>query len=234
MLHELGQDAIVDFFKSQLPSLKFVPESDRQNIEQNLDILIKHEEKRLAKTTAAMWLWEYFLEKSLRDITDNLRGFRKLCLYFNLYFKEYAEYEDMLFAVDRKHRDHVIHSVWVMLLGSYLMNTSPPFRKISNYPVLGLDKSKKVLANVKDTIDIIRQHEASIWCLIALTHDLGYPIQKTKNANLVMEKMINNFGFLSQKHFDYDFTVVHQTPISELLNTLSSIVYWNPSGGGYN
>jgi len=227
MFRELGQDVIVELFKRELPSMKFVPRSDRLNIEQNLDILIRHEEKRFRKTTAAIWLWEYFLEKSLRDISDNPRGLRQLYRYF----RDFTEYEDMLFAVDRRHRDHVIHSVWVMLLGVYLIKTFPAFRRFSYPHVQGTPSKGKLGANIKKTIDIIRGHQTSIWCLISLTHDLGYPIQKTKNANLAMEKMINNFGFLARKDFDYSFTIVHQTAISELLNTLSSIVFWNPSGG---
>ena len=64
--------------------------------------------------------------------------------------------------------------------------------------------------------------------MIALTHDLGYPIQKTKIANDMMSKMVRTFGFLSQNYFDYNFTTVHQTAISELLNILSSRVIPHP------
>ncbi len=94
-----------------------------------------------------------------------------------------------------------------------------------------LPKTEEMKKDVNKTIDIIKKHEPSLWCLIALTHDLGYPIEKTKKANETMANMVSNFGFLEQRDFQYNFTIVHQTAISELLNTISSVVMWlSPKG----
>jgi len=229
MLRELREDAIVDFFKKELSAIKFVPEANYPDIEQRLDILADSGEKRYRKTEAARWIWKFFVEKSLSDITDNLRGYHELCRYFD----EFADYENLLFALDKNHRDHVIHSIWVMLLGLYLRKTFAPLKNIDYEVILPnfYKKQGKVVEAIKRTQNITKEHETSLWCLIALTHDLGYPIQKTTNANELMAKMVSNFGFLEQKDFRYSFTIVHQTAISELLNIVSSFVAWMPSGG---
>lgn len=229
MLRELREDAIVDFFKKELRNIKFLPEANYPDIEQRLDILADSGEKRYRKTEAARWIWKLFVEKSLSDITDNLRGYHELCRYFD----EFADYENLLFALDKNHRDHVIHSIWVMLLGLYLRKTFAPLKNIDYEVILPnfYKQKEKVVKAIKRTKDITKEHETSLWCLIALTHDLGYPIQKTTNANELMAKMVSNFGFLEQKDFRYSFTIVHQTAISELLNIVSSFVAWMPSGG---
>ncbi len=229
MLRELREDAIVDFFKKELRNIKFLPEANYPDIEQRLDILADSGEKRYRKTEAARWIWKLFVEKSLSDITNNLRGCHDLCIYFD----EFADYENLLFALDKNHRDHVIHSIWVMLLGLHLRKNFAPLKNIDYESILPNfhKKQEKVVEAIKRTQDIIKEHETSLWCLIALTHDLGYPIQKTMNANELMAKMVSNFGFLEQREFHYGFTIVHQTAISELLNILSSFVAWMPSGG---
>lgn len=236
MLLELREDAIIDSFKEDLKSLTFVAKTDYPNIEQRLDVLADGKERKTReKTEAAKWLWGFFLEESLSDITNNLRGCRELRRYFD----DYAEYEDLLFALDPNHRDHVIHSIWVMLLGLYLRKN---FDVLANLdygdvvPSIGQksgSKSGSKLAQdtaIRETIDKIRQHEVSLWCLVALTHDLGYPIQKTSNANDRMAKMVRNFGFLQHKDFEYGFTIVHQTAIDTLLNIISACVFWDPQG----
>lgn len=225
MSDELTQDKLVDFFKKEMKALPFVDKDNYPNIERNLDVLIDGKQRRFQKAEAAKWLWKYLVEKSLGDITDNLRGFRELCRYFD----EYADYEDLLFAIDKKHRDHVIHPIWVMLIGFYLMKHFTILGQILYADVQG-SWDEKTAANIQSTTEAIKKHETSLWCLIALTHDLGYPIQKTISANQTMEKMINNFGFLARRQFDYSFTIVHQTAIDELLNTISSIILWNPTG----
>jgi hypothetical protein len=222
MKRELREDAIVDFFKKELGNMEFIDPKNHLKIESLLDSLCDHTKERHKKALTAKDIWKFFTEKSLRALTDNLRGYDELCRYFD----EYIEYENLLFALDKNYRDHTIHSVWVMLLGFYLKENCAIFENI-NYVIGNLEEDDE---NLQKTIEIIKKVENPLWCLIALTHDLGYPIEKTRKANAIMAKMITNFGFLHQKDFDYNFTIVHQTAINELLNIISSTVTWIPTG----
>ena len=119
MKRELREDAIVDFFKNELRNMEFIDPKDYIDIESLLDSLCDHNKERYEKALTAKDIWKFFIEKSLRAFTDNLRGYDELCRYFD----DYIEYENLLFALDKNYRDHTIHSVWVMLLGFYLTLT---------------------------------------------------------------------------------------------------------------
>jgi len=231
---ELDSADIVKSFKNRLPSMAFVPQNDHPDIFRLLDVLIDTKRgvkkrkpySRLAKTNAARRLWDKLLYASLSAITDNLRGYDEL----RKYFSEYIRYENLLFAVDPHHRDHVIHSIWVMLIGFYLLEKCKPLSSVDYCRVLLKDtQTTKDLPNMKSCESYIKQKEPILWLIISLTHDLGYPIQKTRAANALMSSMINNFGFLEQQEFTYNFTVLQNTAIEELLNILSSYLLFTSS-----
>lgn len=224
MKRELLDTAIVDhFLNKELKNMDFIDVSEHTQIKSWLESLCDNTLTRYEKALIAKDVWKFFTEKSLRAITDNLRGYGELRHYFD----EYVEYEDLLFSLDENYRDHTIHVAWVMMLGFYLMEICALFKNFEVYPISNFSGNDK---NYQETLKIIKKLESPLWCLIALTHDLGYPIEKTKNANAILSKMIGNFGFLHQKDFDFNFTIVHQTAINELLNTLSSQVVWREGG----
>jgi hypothetical protein len=224
MKRGLVDTAIVDhFLTTELKNMDFIDASDHTQIKSWLESLCDNTPTRYEKALIAKEIWKFFTEKSLRAITDNLRGYKELRHYFD----EYVEYEDLLFSLDKSYRDHTIHAGWVMLLGFYLRNICDLFKNLKEYPVKNLDGDD---SDCQRTIEIIKESESPLWCLIALTHDLGYPIEKTRNANAILNKMIGNFGVLRQRDFDYNFTIVHQTAINELLNTISSLVVWRKGG----
>jgi hypothetical protein len=84
-------------------------------------------------------------------------------------------------------------------------------------------------ARWKEVIEILIQKKLALWTLISLSHDLGYPIEKTKKANMVISKMISNFGFLTLQDLKYEFNIVHQTAIQQLLKMLGSVIVWTTS-----
>jgi len=119
-----------------------------------------------------------------------------------------------------------------MLIGLYLRANFRVFVNMSCEGALArlAGQSQEQSDNLENTRRIINEHEMSLWCLIALTHDLGYPVEKTDNANEVMTHMIGNFGHLEQQHYRYSFTVAHQPVIGELLEILSSAIMWSGAG----
>ena len=112
-----------------------------------------------------------------------------------------------------------------MLLGFYLLNHFDILKELNYDEVLqqmGSDSNPKV----DEIKQIIKPHQSPLWCLVSLSHDLGYPIEKTKKANQIISNMISNFGFLNVQQLLYDFTIVHQTAIQQLLKTLSSVIFY--------
>lgn len=231
MMIELRTDSIVDSFENEMKSEESIYRRDSDEISKRLKVLSDTKEDRYNIMEAAKWLWKVFFDISLKDITSNLRGYHELSRYFD----EYANYENVLFALDENHRDHVIHSIWVMLIGFYLRKNYKEFSGSMMGPgiLYSAVKTQASQKNIKEVIRSTKEHEEALWSLIALSHDLGYPIEKTVKANKIMAEMIRNFGFLEQSDFKYNFTTVHQTSIDELLNTLSAQVIW-VSDSGYN
>lgn len=212
---ELTDRAIIDFFKEKASEMN-LDERNREFIRKNIDKLIDSKIARFQKAVLAGELWKIIAYESIKSITKNIRGYAELCKYIDSYIK----YEDLLFSIDEQYRDHIIHSIWVMLLGLYLRDKCDVFRNLdySNQLVTQKDFNEEFGELVEET----RKYEEELWCLIALTHDLGYPIEKTRMVNEMMRDMINRFGFLKLTDFEYNFTVVHQATIESLLNTLSS------------
>jgi len=226
MLIDLDVPTIVSSFKHDLSTFTFIPKSGLRDIKKQLDILagLRGHPKRTIKTDAALWLWDYFVSRALNSITPNTRGYHKL----SAYFKHYSHYEQILFAIDENHRDHVIHSIWVMMIGFYLSRQCHPL-SLLRYPAIQFDRANYI-KKIKEAEKLMASYEDALLVLVFLTHDLGYPIQKTTIANEVMSKMTSNFGLLPQTKFSYQFTVLHQTAIDELLNTLSTVILWLPNG----
>ncbi len=231
MVIELRTDSIVDSFENEMKSEESIYRRDSDEISKRLKVLSDTKEDRYNIVEAAKWLWKVFFSISLKDITSNLRGYRELSRYFD----EYVNYENILFALDENHRDHVIHSIWVMLIGFYLRKNYKEFSgsMMGSGIAYSIVKNQESQKHVEEVIRGTKEHEEALWSLITLSHDLGYPIEKTAKANKIMAEMIRNFGFLEQSDFKYNFTTVHQTSIDELLNTLSAQVVW-VSDSGYN
>lgn len=223
---DLNPADIVNSFKKRLPLMTFIEPHDHTDIATRLDVLIdvrpplkRFAYSRLQKMEASRWLWDKLLSSSLSAITDNLRGYDEL----RSYFAQYIRYENLLFAVDRRHRDHVIHSIWVMLIGFYLLEKCRPLSPIDySHLLVNYHSPSGAPPNMTACQRDINQREPVLWLLISLTHDLGYPIQKTREANELMSSMIDNFGFLERQQFTYNFTILQNTAIEELLNILST------------
>ena len=82
----------------------------------------------------------------------------------NSYFKKYVDFESALYGGTRYYRDHVVHVFRVWLLGIRLL----------------LNKENKLLEQISidDKCQTNALEKLAMWTFIALTHDLGYPLEK--------------------------------------------------------
>lgn len=84
------------------------------------------------------------------------------------YFSKYTDFEKMLYGGAKYYRDHVIHvfRVWMLGISTLLKDNASFLNKI----------------NISNDIDFNFNslEKISIWSIIALTHDLGYPLEKSQ------------------------------------------------------
>jgi hypothetical protein len=61
-----------------------------------------------------------------------------------------------------------------------------------------------------------------MWTVVALCHDLGYPLEKTYKINRTIDNMLRHFGQLSVSQYFYSFQEQHHSMTRETLKVVSS------------
>jgi hypothetical protein len=120
------------------------------------------------------------------------------------YQDRYTKFESMLYGASYFYRDHVFHAIRTWMLGIFCL-----VKKL-NYT-----KDESIIENENIVIDgegnskfsgaINFFEKISMWTIIALCHDLGYPLEKSEqildNTQAMMKVFVprpniwNNFGF---------------------------------------
>lgn len=95
------------------------------------------------------------------------------------YFDRYSAFEFTLYGGSKYYRDHVVHvfRTWLLGIDCLLENDGIYLEKIhmgENFEVNNLEK-------------------ISIWTIIALTHDLGYPLEKAQDIIETTKDMMKSF-----------------------------------------
>jgi hypothetical protein len=95
------------------------------------------------------------------------------------YFDKYIEFENVLYGSNKYYRDHVVHvfRTWLSGLECMLKNNGKYLKSIQ----------------IVDGIDMKDEERLSVWTLIALTHDLGYPLEKAKDVIAKTQQMLSSF-----------------------------------------
>ncbi|MHB1395060.1 MAG: hypothetical protein ACYCYE_18805, partial [Clostridia bacterium] len=131
------------------------------------------------------------------------------------YFIEFTEFESVLYGVDGNYRDHIVHVFRVWLLGVSLL--------YSNDPCLAMSiEDLEFDSLIKGKPSIREQEVFSMWAIIALCHDLGYPLEKAEKVNESVEKMYRHLGKISIQKFSAAFQLEHQFLNKFLLEFISS------------
>ncbi len=136
------------------------------------------------------------------------------------YFKDYTEFESVLYGGTKYYRDHVLHVVRVWLLGIYILTEN-------NYI-----KCLKVGEEEEEEVNI--QEKFSAWSLIALTHDLGYPLEKSSQIISVTRNMMKHFITNPVINMDFKFTGVQDTMNDFIIKLMSSKITVNEAGEHHN
>lgn len=126
----------------------------------------------------------------------------------NDYYDNYSSFENLLYGGSQYYRDHVIHAFRVWLLGIEIL----------------LKDDCKYLKEVKvsegETVNLLEK--IAIWTLIALTHDLGYPLEKALEIVEKTKEMMGSFIVDPVLSMDLSFTGVQNSMNDYVLRFVSS------------
>ncbi|MHA1686931.1 MAG: hypothetical protein ACTSYD_11105 [Candidatus Heimdallarchaeaceae archaeon] len=241
-MKSINEKIVMDFFLRELAQdkVKFLvnyPEK-KEKIKETI-LKLENSEDLHEKILVAKELWKQLFESAMGFIDKDRRGYDELFAYFD----EFVNFEELIFASDSFYRDHTLHSLWVYFLGEYLFR-SPEFQPMwqnFNQPVRILAKAKKILERIDypeifgpqlKTIDAIIplvELEDSMRCVIALAHDLGYPLKKIAKINKAIRKILPYFAVFDIQEFKFKFDATQQFYINKFLELLGYGIFINPA-----
>jgi len=244
----IEKKTVIDFYIREIDADKInfltKDKSVSQEIKDTL-ILLKNAKEIEKEIEIVKKIWKLLFENALSSIDSDRKGYDDLFRYLD----EFIDFENLLFASDEFYRDHTLHSLWVYLLGEYVQNTEPfknlfgkfivPTGKLDNLYKLQKFLSKieenrkdvKLFYHQKFFIDTIIQYFSSnqaVWCIIALCHDLGYPIKSIKNINKKIKCILPYFSIKEPESFYFAYDRAYESFISSFLNLLCEYGRFNP------
>lgn len=185
----------------------------------------------------------YNVDKNITH-TDQFKTIRTYCTYgiqhLDGYFKAFVNFEGVLYGTDKNYRDHVNHVIQVWLMGIYFLNNNIENFTFSNGIVpLDIDYSfqidEKIKLLIEDTknnpeneytelssLFITKSEMLASWTIIALCHDLGYPIEKATKLNEQFKNILRYFGASKFDEFHFDFGLLNQFLVKKYLDFISS------------
>jgi len=134
-------------------------------------------------------LWPHFVRNAIKLLRQkDQRDKGELKFDFGVknltdYFEKFSEFEELLYGIDEYYRDHTLHTFRVYLLGEYV------FRRIFKN---GYDRLE--IKGKPDEVIIDTSEKEAMWCLMALCHDLGYPLEIFDELNKKLLKILDFFG----------------------------------------
>ena len=164
-------------------------------------------------------LWKTLIKKSIICLRyfDNREPFqdyenKKPIAYgineLNKYFESYTDFEQLLYGGVKYYRDHVIHVFRVWMLGIKILLDS----KCHYLDGIVIEKGFEVNSLEK----------LSIWTIISLTHDLGYPLEKSIQIIDKTKVMMNSFIQNPIVTMDTSFSGVQNSMNDYVLKFISS------------
>lgn len=164
-------------------------------------------------------LWGKLIEKSIKALRfyDEREPFKdnpaKHPLAYGveelrIYFDKYIKFETTLYGSSRYYRDHVVHVFRVWVLGvSQLLSTDNVLLKA---------------IKIDDKCNVNPIEKLSIWTLVSLTHDLGYPLEKSLEIVERTKDMMKSFVVNPTISMDLSFNGVQNSMNDFVLRFMSS------------
>lgn len=140
------------------------------------------------------------------------------------YYDEFAEFEALLYGSNQFYRDHVVHLFRTWLIGLNILLDSPSEKNF--YTEMHFE-------GVASGFQINFFESISMWTVAALCHDLGYPLEKSKNIIDRTEKMMRYLVSQPTISHDVQFSGTQETQNNFILRLLSSKMYGKSGDDSY-
>jgi hypothetical protein len=162
-------------------------------------------------------LIKHLISKCIEFLSDEGDSPKRISIHkITKYIDTFAVFEEMLFGLDQKYRDHTLHSLWVYLFGHEFIVSLGGYDCIEIAGQMNITYSSENDAKftchtkaVKGTLP----HLEAMWGMISIMHDLGYPIETISN------KPHEIFGTILDP-FAVDFTSIFQINLSSRISLL--------------
>ena len=178
--------------------------SIQKNFNSNKYTLKSIFEENIDFEKTSLELWKLLLNSSFEYIgLDEKVGVEELYDYL----KDFRGFEEVLYGTSPYYRDHTYHSINLYLMGEYL------FRKCDMYKDIKMFSRNNQKEKIND--------KSAIFCIISLTHDLGYPIEKINAINQKILQMYSHYKNIKINELSLEFTIQYQGIFDYLLNILS-------------
>ena len=129
------------------------------------------------------------------------------------YIDAFTLFEEMLFGLDRNYRDHTLHSLWVYLFGHEFITRLGGYDRmlIAGQTSIVYDQPK--LSLFAPSIEVTTAHLEAMWGMIAILHDLGYPVEViSSRPHEVFGAILDPFAIDSSSVLQIDIGAAHQHP----------------------
>ena len=135
------------------------------------------------------------------------------------YFIQFKEFEKILYGAERYYHEHTLHVLRVWILGALLLDD---WFQTGNMPSIEFfeDVEKKTGKPVGELIS--KEEIQAMWCIIALSHDLGYPLQKIDSINEQARAMLRQYAKVNLQDLNFDVPQQHQFINDFILKFISS------------
>lgn len=141
-------------------------------------------------------LWKYMIGNAIVYLKKNdsreahkdqmMLGVGRL----HTYISEYNKFEKIFYGTINNYRDHVIHAFRTYLLGDYLIRNS--------YGYSNIDPKT-------NGIDISKHEKEAMWCIISLSHDISYPLEKIHKLNEPIRNILKTYGPLVINDLSFNY-----------------------------
>jgi hypothetical protein len=140
------------------------------------------------------------------------------------YFAQFMKFEKVLYGAVRYYHEHTLHVFRVWMLGALLLDD---WSQDKNYPHIEFfnDLIFPILNPISDEQKnkLLKFDEIqAMWCIIALSHDLGYPLQKVDDINNETRTMLRNYAKVNLQDLNFNVPQQHHFINDFILRFISS------------
>jgi hypothetical protein len=209
--YSLGDNILVKWLKANHKDIEFISkeltyEANKRTKELQDAIDKLDGSKALYKQQEAVSeLWRNLLGKAIvfLKFKDQREKYHDDADYgverLNKFLKTFRKFEFMLYGAEaERYRDHTAHQLSVFLIGEYLI------RKTFKFSSITATEKPKIYKDIEDSITPAEKE--AMWCIMALTHDLGIALERITDINPIAEKMLKEFGFINTGGISFSAT----------------------------